>query len=66
MSYLRKILLFLVAVAMVVVGLLFAAFGLLGDRIFILFVAGGAVVAFIGLWLLWEDFIAVLLTRKRL
>ena len=64
MGSLRKILLFLIAVAMVAVGLLIAAFGLLGDRILILFVAGGAVVAFIGLWLLWEDFIAPLFARR--
>jgi putative Mn2+ efflux pump MntP len=63
MSYLRKILLFLIAVAMVAVGLLIAAFAVLAHSA-IWFVAGGAVLAFIGLWLLWEDFIAPLFARR--
>jgi type II secretory pathway component PulM len=50
---------------MVVAGLLMVAFDLLdpmprGAR---LLVAGGAMLAFLGLYLLWEDFIAPLFRR---
>jgi predicted tellurium resistance membrane protein TerC len=62
----RKILLFVISVAMVVVGLLLLAFGLLAamPRGGLLFVAGGATLAFIGLYLLWEDFIAPMFARR--
>jgi hypothetical protein len=65
MGYVRKILLFVIAVAMVVVGLSFMAFGLWNPMLrgLLLFVAGGATLAFLGLYLLWEDFIAPLFRR---
>ena len=58
MGYVRKILLFVIAVAMVVGGLLVADFGIEAPTMARrgLFIAGGAMVAFLGLYLLWEDF----------
>jgi hypothetical protein len=61
--YVRKILLFVISLAMAAGGLLMLAFGLLGTRILTLSVAGGAILAFVGLYLLWEDFIAPLFIR---
>lgn len=60
-GYVRKILLFVISVGMVVAGLLMIVFELshLMPRGLTLFVAGGATLAFLGLYLLWEDFIAV-------
>jgi hypothetical protein len=62
--YVRKILLFVISVALVVGGLSMVAFGLLGSHIIKGFVAGGAPLAFVGLYLLWEDFIAPLFARR--
>ena len=77
MGYVRQILLFVISVAMVVVGLLLLAFDLLAamPRSRLLFVAAGAALgivlwlaittlSFIGLYLLWEDFIAPLFARR--
>jgi hypothetical protein len=68
MGYARKIFLFVISVAMVVVGLLMIAFNLLAPtpmpRGMLLFVAGGATLSFLGLYLLWEDFIAPLFGRR--
>jgi hypothetical protein len=66
MGYVRKILLFVISVAMVVGGLLMIAFELLAPmpRGMTLLVAGGATLSFLGLYLLWEDFIAPLFTRR--
>jgi hypothetical protein len=65
MGYVRTILLFVIAVAMVVGGLLLLAFGLSapgpGKG---WFVAGGPMLGFFGLYLLWEDFIAPLFARR--
>ena len=65
MGYLRKVLLFVISVAIVVGGLLVLAFGLLatGPRMW-LFVAGGPMAAFVGLYQLWNDFIAPLFARR--
>jgi hypothetical protein len=64
----RKVLLFIISVAMVVVGLLMIAFKLLDPtpmpRGMLLFVGGGATLSFLGLYLLWEDFIAPLFGRR--
>jgi hypothetical protein len=68
MGYARKIFLFVISVAMVVVGLLMIAFKLLDPtpmpRGMLLFVGGGATLSFLGLYLLWEDFIAPLFSRR--
>jgi hypothetical protein len=66
MSYARKIFLFVISIAMVVVGLVILAFGLVTPmpRGLLLFVAGGATLSFLGLYLLWEDFIAPLFGRR--
>jgi hypothetical protein len=65
-NYLRKILLFVISVAMVVCGLLAIASDFLAPipRGGKLLIAGGAMLAFVGLYLLWEDFIAPLFTRR--
>jgi hypothetical protein len=65
-GYVRKALLFVISVAMVAGGLLMIAFELLSPmpRGMSLFVVGGATVSFLGLYLLWEDFIAPLFTRR--
>jgi hypothetical protein len=78
MGYVRQILLFVISVAMVVVGLLLLAFDLLAamSRSGLLSVAGRAalsivlwlaitMLSFIGLYLLWGDFIAPLFARRR-
>jgi hypothetical protein len=59
-GFVRKTLLFVISVAMVVAGLLMIVFELSAPmpRGLTLFVAGGAMLAFLGLYLLWEDFIA--------
>jgi hypothetical protein len=59
MGYVRKILLFVISVAMVVGGL-----GMLSLASRGLFLMGGAVLAFAGMYLLWEDFIAPLFIRR--
>lgn len=66
-GYVRKILLFVISVGMVVAGLLMIVFELshLMPRGLTLFVAGGATLAFLGLYLLWEDFIAPLFRTGR-
>jgi hypothetical protein len=68
MGYARKIFLFVISVAMVVVGLLMIAFNLLAPtpmpRGMLLFVGGGATLSFLGLYLLWEDFISPLFGRR--
>ena len=66
MGYVRKVVLFVISVAMVVVGPLMIAFDLLAPmpRGMTLLVAGGATVSFLGLYLLWEDFIAPLFGRR--
>jgi hypothetical protein len=66
MGYARKILLFVISVAMVVRGLLMIAIELLHPmpRGMLLLVVGGATLAFLGLYLLWEDFIAPLFARR--
>jgi hypothetical protein len=65
MGYVRTTLLFAISVAMVPIGLLVLAFGLFwhGPRVG-LFVAGGAMVTFIGMYLFWADFIAPLFARR--
>jgi hypothetical protein len=55
-SYALKILLFVIAVAMVVGGLGVVVFGK--------FIIGGVMLVVAGLYLLWEDFIAPLFTRR--
>jgi len=64
--YVRKILVFVISVGMVVAGLLMIAIDLLHPmpRGMTLLVAGGATLAFLGLHLLWEDFIAPLFGRS--
>jgi uncharacterized membrane protein HdeD (DUF308 family) len=66
MGYARKILLFVISVAMVVAGLVMIALELSHPmpRGMSLFVVGGATTAFLGLYLLWEDFIAPLFGRR--
>jgi hypothetical protein len=66
MGYFRKILLFVISVAMVVCGLLMIAFDLLAPipRGGLLLIGGGATLAFLGLYLLWEDFIAPIFRRR--
>jgi hypothetical protein len=64
MGYVRKILLFVISVAMVVVGLLMIVFGLSSTGRLALAAAGGAILTFAGLYLLREDFIAPLFTRR--
>jgi hypothetical protein len=67
MSYVPKILLFVISIGMVVAGLLMIVFELSHPvpRGMMLFVAGGAMLAFLGLYLLWEDFIAPLFGLAR-
>jgi hypothetical protein len=67
MSYVRKILLFVISIGMVVAGLLMIVFELSHPvpRGMMLLVAGGAMLAFLGLYLLWEDFIASLFGLAR-
>jgi hypothetical protein len=61
----RMPLLFLVSSAMLVGGLyLLGAELLLADRIYFRFVIGGAVLATLGIYLLWADFAAPLLGIK--
>ena len=65
MDYVRTTLLFVISLSMVAVGLLVLAFGLFwhGPRVG-LFVAGGAMAAIVGLYLLWADFVAPLFARR--
>lgn len=61
----RKLLLFVVSAAMLVGGLYWLVVELLlVDRIYFRFVIGGAVLATLGAYLLWIDFIAPLLGFK--
>jgi hypothetical protein len=65
MDYVRTTLLFVISLSMVAVGLSVLAFGLFwhGPRVG-LFVAGGAMAAIVGLYLLWADFVAPLFARR--
>jgi len=64
MGSVRETLLFIISVAMIVVGFGMAAFGLLNLPIFSLAIAGAAMLAFVGIYLLWKDFIAPLFARR--
>jgi hypothetical protein len=72
MGYVRQILLFVISVAMVVVGLLLLAFDLFatmptsaaGAALRIVLWLAITMLSFIGLYLVWEDFIASLFARR--
>lgn len=62
----RKVILFVIAMAMIVGGLYVMIAQLFWSPvIFFMFVMGGGVLAFAGIYLLWEDFLAPLLKRGK-
>jgi hypothetical protein len=66
MTTMRKVLLFVVAVAMLVGGLYWLAFELLvATRIHFLFVIASAMLMTLGAYLLWDDFMAPLFGIRR-